>query len=74
MKYPELEMYLEEEHPPIWLSRDNTYMGDFKIIFDVSGKRYYCFVVAGNMDEALGIFFRNHPHVTYDMVVNHTEV
>lgn len=72
--YPELEMYLEEETPTIWLSRDNTYMSEFKIIFDVDGKKYYCFVVAGNMDEALGIFFRNHPHITYDMVVDYTEV
>ena len=72
LNYPELKDY--DKDGTIFLNRDNTYMSEFKIIFDVDGKRYYCFVVAGNMDEALGIFFRNHPHITYDMVVDHTEV
>ena len=72
LNYPELKDY--DKDGTIFLSRDDTYIGEFEIIFDVSGKRYYCFVVAGNMDEALGIFFRNYPHITYDMVVDHTEV
>ena len=72
LNYPELKDYGKDG--TIFLSRDDTYMGEFEIIFDVSGKRYYCFVVAGNMDEALGIFFRNHPNIAYDMIVDHTEV
>lgn len=49
-------------------------IGRYEIIFDVDKQRYYCFVDAINMDEALGIFFRNHPHITYEMVVDHMEV
>lgn len=49
-------------------------IGRYEIIFDVAKQRYYCYVDAINMDEALGIFFINHPHVTYEMVVDHMEV
>ena len=49
-------------------------IGRYEIIFDVAKQRYYCFVDAINMDEALGIFFRNHPHITYEMIVDHMEV
>ena len=45
----------------------------YEIIFDVGDNRYYCFVDAVNMDEALGIFFRNHNTVTYDSIVDHYE-
>lgn len=49
-------------------------IGKYEIIFDVDKQRYYCFVDAINMDEALGIFFVNHPHINYDMIVDHMEV
>ena len=49
-------------------------IGRYEIIFDVAKQRYYCFVDAINMDEALGIFFKNHQHVTYEMIVDHMEV
>ena len=49
-------------------------IGRYEIIFDVAKQRYYCYVDAINMDEALGVFFVNHPHITYDMVVDHMEV
>jgi len=46
----------------------------YEIIFDIGEHRYYCFVDALTMDEALGNFFRNHRTVTYDMVVDHMEI
>lgn len=49
-------------------------LGEYEVIFDFEEQRYYCFIYAINMDEALGIFFINHNNVTYNHVVNHTEV
>ena len=49
-------------------------IGRYEIIFDVDKQRYYCFVDAINMNEALGIFYKNHPHITYEMIVDHMEV
>lgn len=46
----------------------------YEITFEVNGERYYCFADAASMDEALGQFFRSHPHVTYEMVIEHFEV
>lgn len=46
----------------------------YEIIFDYQGLRFYCFVDAQNVDEALGIFFRHHRNVTYDHVVDHIEI
>lgn len=48
-------------------------IGRYEIIFE-AGQRYYCYIDAINMDEALGIFFKNHPHVTYEMIIDHMEV
>ena len=85
--YPELQFYGEEdhesdlafgEHEREWVSADeDTYhnnMGQFRIAFEVGGERYYCNVEAANMLEALGFFFKEHPHITYDMVVFHEAV
>lgn len=49
-------------------------MGWYRIIFDIQKERYYCDVEALNIDEALGVFFAEHPHITYAMVVDHMEV
>ena len=48
--------------------------GAYEVIFDVEDERYYCFISAVGMDEALGNFFRHHPHVTYAMILDHMEV
>jgi hypothetical protein len=48
--------------------------GRYEVIFDVDSVRYYCFIDARSMDEALGNFFRNHPNVTYSMLVDHMEI
>lgn len=49
-------------------------VGRYEIVFDFENQRYYFFVDAINMDEALGIFFRNHETVTYNDVVDHMEI
>lgn len=49
-------------------------MSQYSIIFDVAGARYSCIVEALSISEALGIFFQENPHITYDMVVDHMEV
>ena len=49
-------------------------IGRYEIVFDRDGKRYYCFVDAVSMDEALGNFFRNHGDVRYEEVWEHMEV
>ena len=49
-------------------------IGRYEIVFDVQQKRYYCFVDAISMDEALGNFFRNHDTVEYKDIVDHMEI
>lgn len=46
----------------------------YEIAFDFEGQRYYCFVDAINMEEALGIFFINHDTVTYQNIIDHMEI
>ena len=49
-------------------------IGRYEIIFEFKEQRYYCFVDAINMDEALGNFFRNHDTVEYQNIVDHMEI
>lgn len=46
----------------------------YEIVFELCGQKYYCFADAVNEYEALGQFFKNHPHVTYDKVVEYMEI
>ena len=46
---------------------DNTY-ASYEIIFYVNNVKYSCRIYANSMNEALGIFFVNNPHITYDMI------
>lgn len=48
--------------------------GTYEVVFDVEEKRYYCIIQAVSMDEALGIFFRNHDTVRYTDVCDHMEI
>lgn len=78
VKYPELAKYDAEDHQyDMDRPDDDTPVEDLmrcEIVFDVGNKRYYCFADALTMDEALGQFSRQHPHITYDMIVEHLEV
>lgn len=49
-------------------------IGEYEVVFDFEEQRYYCFIYAINMNEALGIFFINHDNVTYKHIVDHMEV
>ena len=49
-------------------------IGRFQIIFDFEGQRYYCFVNAINLNEALGIFFKNHDTIEYKDILEHIEI
>lgn len=51
---------------------DNAYTS-YEIIFYVNDVKYSCCIHANSMDEALGIFFVNNPHITYDMIFEHEE-
>lgn len=67
----ELHRYLDpEEDFDAGVSGENA---SYEIIFDFEGMRHYCFVDAASMDEALGNFFRHHPNVTYNDIVDHVE-
>ena len=74
-RYPELAEY-EDHHQ--YLPKEESgdgekWYGCYEIIFDVEGERFYCFVYAKNLAEALGRFFMSHPHITYDKVAEHIE-
>lgn len=49
-------------------------IGRYEIIFDFEGQRYYCFVDAINVEEAIGIFFVNHDDVMYKNIVDYMEI
>ena len=73
---PELTQY-DEAHC-LFIPNDEglDYPSTYEVIFDVGEPvtRYYCSVEAKSITEALGVFFKAHPHITYDMVYEHTEV
>lgn len=49
-------------------------LGSYEIVFEVKGERFYCYIAATNLVEALGWFFVTHPHITYEHIVEHMEV
>lgn len=49
-------------------------IGRYEIVFEFGEQRYYCFIDAISMDEALGNFFRNHDTVEYQNIVDHMEI
>ena len=75
-RFPELGGYDEENH--LLLPREpaetiGEQLTRYEIVFVVETKRYYCFVDALSVNEALGLFFSAHPHISYEMVVDHVE-
>ena len=71
--YPELEKY-DKDHCRFISDSEREEDAEYEVIFEVDKQRYYCYIITTNMIEALGIFFVDHPHITYNMVVDHTEV
>ena len=64
----------EDEAADARNERERRGMAQYRIIFEVEGQRYYCNVEAMTIWEALGVFFMNHPHITYEMIVDHMEI
>lgn len=48
--------------------------GAYQVIFEYADIRYYCHIYAQNFEKALVLFFANHPHITYEMIVDHMEI
>ena len=67
-----LRRYIKELDLDGLPARDN--LGEYEVIFDLFGERYYCFIEEENINQALGVFFRENPHITYEMVVDHVEI
>jgi len=66
------ELYRDISREDDWISSKEV--GRYEIVFDFEGQRYYCFIDAINMAEALGIFFVNHDTVMYENIVDHMEI
>lgn len=74
-RYPELAGY---ENRQILLPRNpkdtvGEQLSRYEIVFEADSRRYYCFVDATNTNEALGLFFVAHLHITFETVVDTVE-
>ena len=72
-RYPELREYKEHRLEVSARPDDPEWLGCFEIVFEAEEERYYCYIDASSMDEALGRFFALHPHIVYGMIVEHEE-
>ena len=72
-RFSELRAYTDHRLDLPALSDDPKWLGCYEIIFEADGERYYCSVDAPSLNNALGRFFAQHPHITYDMIVEHVE-
>ena len=74
--FPELAEYDESHCLFIQNSERPDHPPTYEVVFDAGepATRYYCTIEAGSITEALGVFFKAHPHITYDMVYEHMEV
>lgn len=66
-KYPELENYDSKDY------RCDIYIGygdiNYEVVFEVEGERFYCFLDGcASTLEAMGLFFKDHPNITYSMI------
>ena len=70
-KFPELKNYNEDHYFEYVCGSEepNTWCSDYAITFSVDNDNYECVITAWSQDEALGIFFRLHPNITYNMVI-----
>lgn len=70
-------MYDEEHIADLNREDDDTPiedLGRFEVVFDVGDERYYCYIDAINIYEALGKFFSKHQNITYLNIIDHMEV
>ena len=85
VEYPELDVY-DEEHQydfnrddegDLLLTMYNVDLADlgrYEVVFEANGERYYAYFDAVNSNEALGQFFRLHPHICMSDVIEILEV
>lgn len=74
-EYPELAMYDEDNRLDLCRENPELDTGSYEVIFEAGEDRFYCFIDGCNsLLEALGLFFRDHPNITFSMVVDHLEV
>lgn len=78
MKFKELNNYIGNGNQ--WhIYREGFQQEDgsstYEITFEAANSRFFCYIHdAGSLPEALGVFMRAHPHVTYSMVTNHRKM
>ena len=46
----------------------------YEFVFNFENQKYYCFINAISMEEAIRTFFLNHIGVTYQDVITHREI
>lgn len=75
-KYPELSMYDAEDYRlDLWRENSELDAGTYEVVFEADDERFYCFIHGcDSLLEALGLFFQDHPNITYSMVFDHFEV
>lgn len=49
-------------------------IGRYEVVFDFEGVRYYCYLDAIDIDEAMGVFRKTHPGITIEHIVDTLEV
>lgn len=69
--FPEHSMYDEDFRINLCRENADPYAELYEVIFEVSEnkERFYCFIDGcDSLLEALGLFFQDHPNVTYNMI------
>lgn len=81
IQYPEelAGLYGENKENSVYLSREDDGTPSekykrYKIVFSYAEREYYCFIDALSFEEAIFIFFMEHPHITFNMIEDHMEV
>ena len=49
-------------------------IGRYEVVFDFEGVRYYCYIDAIDVDEAMDAFKKTHPGITSEHIVDTLEV
>ena len=62
----------------IYRKEDDGYkpeeLSSYEIIFDYRGIRYYCYIDALSIEEAIGIFFCNYQNLTWENIADTIEI
>ncbi len=73
--YPELSMYDEDHRLDLCRESPELDAETYEVVFEADSDCFYCFIDGcDSLLEALGLFFKDHPNITYNMVIDHEEV